>query len=83
MGLSPQVTVIHDKKALTTKQNNAGSSRNRASNPGTVNAAGQTERYHQHDEKRKNDNITLKQLSLVTYNVQTLQQAGKFDQLAR
>ena len=70
-------------QALTTKQNNTRSSRNRASNSGSVNAADQTERRQQHDERRRKDNIKLKQLSLATYNVRTLQQTGKFDQLTR
>ena len=46
-----------------------------------MNATNQTERSRQPDEKRRKGNIKLKQLSLATYNVRTLQQKGKLDQL--
>ncbi|MEM7024170.1 MAG: hypothetical protein AAF637_16505, partial [Pseudomonadota bacterium] len=83
-GLSPQNTVLLITQAFMTEQNNTRSNWNRISNSlGSVNATDQTERSQQHDGRRKKDTIKLKQISLATYNVQTLQQVGKFDQLTR
>ena len=48
-----------------------------------MNATDQTERSWQPDERRRKDNIKLIQLSLATYNVQTLQQLSKLQQLTR
>ena len=69
-------------QAITTKQNKTRSTQNRASNSGSVNVTDQTERSQQPDERRK-DNIRLKQTSLTTFNVRTLQKTGKIDQLTR
>lgn len=38
-----------------------------------MNAVDQIKRSQQYDEQRKKNKIKLKQLSLATYNVQTLQ----------
>ena len=46
-----------------------------------MNAADQTKRSQQYDERRRKHNINLKHLSLPTYKVQNLQKTGKFDQL--
>ena len=69
--------------AISTKQSKTQSTRNHASNPGSVNATNQTQRSRQPDEQRRKDNIRLKQLSLAAYYVQTLQHLGKIDQVTR
>ena len=65
------------------KQNKTWFTQNHTSNPGSVNATDQTERSWQPDEQRRKDNIKLKQLSLARYNVWTLQQTSKLDQLTK
>lgn len=80
-GLSPIIYCIHMiTQASATEQNNTQSFQNCTPNSGSMNAVDQIKRSQQYDEQRKKNKIKLKQLSLATYNVQTLQQTGKFHQ---